>query len=157
MSVVARRVLATPCRPAADAWRVIVDLIARKGSAARAELLNIEGIAASIVATESPLDAPIIVRGGGPRVRIYCLYGDEAVSGDDANESPLGQYPTDGEWSMSLPADAADVAWVKDALAKRSARVTVREKSEAVETEDPASQPGHAAEAVINTEAFLRP
>ncbi len=157
MSVVARRVLATPFRPAADAWRIIVDLIARKSSAARAELLNIEGIAAAIISTESPQIAPIVVCGGGPRVRIYCLYGDEAVSGDDANESPLAQYPTEIDWSMSLPADAEDVTWVKEALAKQSTHVTVREKSESVETDESASDREQSGQAVINTEAFLRP
>lgn len=157
MSVVARRIRATPHRAVADAWQLIVDLIAGKNSSARLELLSIEGIAASIISTESPNDAPIVVRGGGPRVRIYCIYGDDAVSGDDANESPLAQCPTDDAWTVSLPADADDVAWVKESLAKRSTHVTVREKSEAVEDDESDSKPAHSAQAVINTEAFLRP
>lgn len=157
MSVVARRVRATPFRSAADAWQVIASLVARKNSAAQQELLNIEGIGASIISTESPKDAPIVVCGSGPRVRIYCLYGDEAVSGDDANESPLAEDPTYDDWAMSLPADADDVAWAKESLTKRSSHVTVREKSEAVETNDSDSHQAHSGEAVINMEAFLRP
>jgi len=157
MSVVARRVRATPERAAADAWRVIVDLIATKDGSARKELLDIEGIASSIIATESPTDAPMVVRGKGPRVRVYCLYGDEAISGDDANEGALAICPTDGEWLMSLPADADDVPWIGDALAKKSKRVTVRDKSEAVDDSDEKTKKTIAAEAAINMEAFLRP
>lgn len=157
MSVVARRVRATPFRSAAAAWQVIADLVAPKNSAACAELLNIEGIGASIISTESPKEAPIVVRGSGPRVRIYCLYGEEAVSGDDASESPLAQYPTDDDWAMSLPAEADDVAWAKESLANRSTHVTVREKSEAVETDDSDSHQAHSGKAVVNMEAFLRP
>jgi hypothetical protein len=157
MSVVARRIRATPERGASDGWQIIVDLIAPKDGEARTELLGIEGIASSIISTESPKDAPMVVRGKGPRVRIYCLYDDEAVSGDDANESALAQNPTEGDWAMSLPADADDVAWIKDALAKKSKRVTVREKNEAFDDGEDQSKQANTTEAAINMEAFLRP
>ena len=106
MGVVSRRIRATPERGASDAWQVIVNLIAPKDGTARSELLGIEGIASSIIATESPKEAAMVVRGMGPRVRLYCLYDDDAVSGDDANEAALAECPTDGDWLMSLPADA---------------------------------------------------
>ncbi len=158
MTVVARRIRATPERGASDAWQVIVDLMAPKDGIARSELLSIEGIASSIISTESPKDAAMVVRGKGPRVRMYCLYDDEAISGDDANEAALAECPTDGDWLMSLPADADDVAWMKDALAKKSKRVTVREKSEAVDDgEEEQSSKANVTEAAINMEAFLRP
>ena len=157
MSTVARRIRATPERGASDAWQVIVDLIAPDEGEARRELLGIEGIASSIISTESPKDAPMIVRGKGPRVRIYCLYDEEAISGDDANEAALAESPTVGEWSMSLPADADDVSWVRHALAKKSKRITVRDKSEAVDDGDKQLKQGGKTEAAINMEAFLRP
>ena len=157
MSTVARRIRATPERGASDAWQVIVDLIAPDEGEARRELLGIEGIASSIISTESPKDAPMIVRGKGPRVRIYCLYGEEAICGDDANEAALAESPTVGEWSMSLPADADDVSWGRDALAKKSKRITVRDKSEAVDDGDKQLKQGGKTEAAINMEAFLRP
>lgn len=157
MSTVARRIRATPERAASDAWQVIVDLIAPKDGPARHELIGVEGIASSLISTESPKDAPMVVRGKGPRVRIYCLYDDEAISGDDANEATLAECPTDGEWVMSLPADADDVSWVKDALARKSTRVTVREKSEAIDDGDDQKQKSATSEAAINMEAFLRP
>ncbi len=157
MSTVARRIRATPERGASDAWQVIVDLISPDEGEARRELQGIEGIAASIISTESPKNAPMVVRGKGPRVRIYCLYDDDAVSGDDANEAALAECPTNGEWTMSLPADADDVTWVRDALAKKSKRVTVRDKSEAVCDGDKQSNQSGLTEAAINKEAFLRP
>lgn len=156
MTVVARRIRATPERGASDAWRVIVNLLAPSDGAARTELLSIEGIASSLISTESPKQAAMVVRGKGPRVRIYCLYEDEAVSGDDASEAALADCPTDGDWAMSLPADADDVAWVKDALAKKSKRVTVREKGEAVGDDDEQSKQSASTQAAINMEAFLR-
>jgi len=157
MGVVSRRIRATPGRGASDAWQVIVNLIAPKDGTARSELLGVEGIASSIISTESPKGAAMVVRGKGPRVRMYCLYDDEAITGDDANEAALAECPTDGDWAMSLPADADDVEWVRDALAKKSKRVTVREKSEAVDDGEKPSKTSAATEAAINMEAFLRP
>jgi hypothetical protein len=156
MSTVARRIRATPERGASDAWQVIVDLIAPNDGAARRELLGIEGIVSSIISTESPKDAAMVICGKGPRVRMYCLYDDEATSGDDANEAALAECPTDGDWVMSLPADADDVVWVKDALAKKSVRVTVREKSETVDDREEQPKQDNTTQASINTEAFLR-
>jgi hypothetical protein len=157
MSLVARRIRATPERAASDAWQVIVDLLAPSDGEARKELLGIEGIASSIISTESTKDVPMVVRGKGPRVRFFCLYDEEAISGDDANEAVLAECPTDGDWVMSLPADADDVAWVKDALAKKSKRVTVREKNEAFSDGEQESKQASATDATINMEAFLRP
>lgn len=157
MSTVARRIRATPARAASDAWQVIVDLIAPKEGDARRELLSIAGIASAIISAESSKDSPIVVRGKGPRVRMYCLYDEEAVTGDDANEAALAECPTAGEWGMSLPADADDVAWIKDALAKKTSRVKVREKSEPFDDSEEHAGKAATTEATINMEAFLRP
>lgn len=157
MSTVARRIRATPERSSSDAWLVIVNLIAPSDGQARRELLAIGGVASAIVSTESPKDAPMVVSGKGPRVRIYCLYDDEAVSGDDANEASLAQCPTDEEWVMSLPVDADDFSWVRDAISKKTKRVSVREKSEPFDDSKDNSGSGESHEALISMEAFLRP
>jgi hypothetical protein len=157
MSLTARRIRATPERCASDAWQVIIDLIAPEEGGARRELLGIEGIAASIISTESPKEAAMVVRGKGPRVRIYCLYDEEAISGDEANEAALAECPTEGEWMMSLPADADDITWLKDALSKKSTHVTVREKSECFDDGEQQSKQTNNSKAAINMEAFLRP
>lgn len=157
MSTVSRRVRATPERGASDAWEVIVDLIAPEAGEARRELLSIEGIASSIISTESPKKSAFVVRGKGPRVRIYCLYDDDAVSGDDANEDALAQCPTEGDWVMSLPCESDDKSWLEEALAKKSKRITVREKSEAFQADEDEGKTAAASQAAINMEAFLRP
>ena len=154
MSVVARRIRATPERSASETWQVIADLLAPDRGDARIELMSIEGIASSIISTESPKDSPIVVKGDGPRVRIYCMFDDDAVSGDDANESALAECPTAGEWTMSLPVENEDVEWVKTALATKTKKVTVREKSQSVDDTD--KQQARSAEPSINMEAFLR-
>ena len=56
--------------------------------AARAELLAVAGIAASIIADQAPRDAAIVVTCDGPRTRIYCLYDEDAIDGAEANEEP---------------------------------------------------------------------
>ena len=155
MSVVARRIRANPERSASETWQVIVDLLAPDDGCARVELMSIEGIASSIISTESPKDSPIVVKGNGPRVRIYCLFDDNAVSGDDANESALAESPTIDEWTMSLPVDPEDVEWVKTTLANKTKKVTVREKGQSVDdTTD--NQQAKSSEPSINMEAFLR-
>ena len=155
MSVVARRIRATPERSASETWRVIVDLLAPGNGSARVELMSIEGIASSIISTESPKDSPIVVKGEGPRIRIYCLFDDDAVSGDDANESALAECPTAGDWTMSLPVEKEDVEWMKSALANKTKKVTVREKSQSVD-DNTDNQQAKSSAPSINMEAFLR-
>lgn len=157
MTTVARRVRAIPERSATDAWSAIVNLVAPKESEARKELLAIEGLAATLIASKAPMNAPIVVCGVGPRVRIYCLYDEEALSGDDANEASLATCPTDGDWAMSLPCSPEDLKWVQEALAKRSNRITARHLNEKVEATTSGEGESKASAAIIDEEAFFRP
>jgi hypothetical protein len=70
MSTIARRIRATPERPATEAWAVIVDLISEQGSAARKDLEAVSGIASCLIADETPKESPIVLAGAGPRLRI---------------------------------------------------------------------------------------
>lgn len=157
MTVVSRRIKATPARPAADAWQVIVDLLTPGSSTSRTELLSVEGTAASLIASRAMEGSPIVVYGSGPRVRIYCLYDEEAIVGEDANEQVLASAPTGGDWSMSLPCPAEDLKWVGDALAKRSKRITARDLKEPVNDSSTGEGEAKSSAAVIDTEAFFRP
>lgn len=97
MTVIARRIIATPARPASEAWSLIVELLAPESeSQARKELLAIAGIASALIADEAMKTAPIVVSGSGPRVRIYCLYDEEAIVGEQAKETSLPAIPTAG-------------------------------------------------------------
>lgn len=156
-TVVVRRIAATPARPAAEAWGVIVDLLAPRGSIARQELDRAAGVAMSLIAGEAMRDSPIVVHGVGPRLRLYCLYDDEAILGEGVSEDPLAWCPTDGDWAMSLPCPSEDLAWVGPALARVSSRITVRDQTEAAPSEgqEQASRAG-ADLSPVDVEAFLR-
>src|SRR5690349_15075184 len=151
MSTAARRIRATPERPATKAWELIVELISKSGGDARKELDAATGVASSQIADETPKDCPILVAGVGPRLRIYCLYGEAATSGDDADESSLSWNPTDGDWKMSIPVHREDLEWVKRQLAKHGQRITAYEL-ELGEPEGEAAKPGSRKAITVNEE-----
>jgi len=160
MTVLARKVAATPVRLATDAWQRIVDLVAPTNAAARTELTSIVGVASSLITEESMKGSPIIVTGDGPRVRIYCLYGDDALEGSKTNEATIPGSPAENgdAWKMSLPCPSDDLEWVRASLKKRSTRVTPRDMSETrlpEEADEDATTSASAA--TINMESFLRP
>lgn len=155
LTVIARRIVSEPVRLATATWVTIVDLLAPEGNhPARSELLTIKGIASSLIASEAMKEAPILVYGGGPRVRIYCLYGDEAITGENANEDNFVSSPVEGDWVMSLPAPEADMKWVQAALKEKSTRITVRELGTDVEEREDKSTSERSVN--IDREAFFR-
>ena len=156
-SVVVRRIIATPGRPASEAWAKIVDLIAPSSGEARTELLSVAGISSSLISDEALKDAPAVLRGKGPRVRFYCIYDEEAVSGDKASEAALATVPTEDTWKLSLPCLAEDLEWVSAALKSKSTRITARNVDEQVVDEEDTSTSSSAQSPTINREAFLRP
>jgi len=155
-TTVARTMSSIPARTASETWRAIVNLIAPSDEQARTELLGVEGIACSLI-TDKAMTAPIIVTGKGPRVRIYCQYDEDAISGDDANESALATKPTEEEWAVSMPCEEADLSWVQEALKKKSSRITARDKSLGIRLSqsDEIENSTHAV-VLFDEEAFLR-
>jgi hypothetical protein len=154
MTVVARRFVSIPERTASATWSAISQLLAPdSGSAASAELASVAGIASSLISREA-MTSPVVVWGAGPRVRIYCLYNDDAVEGDDANEAALSFNPTDGDWYMSLPCPAEDLSWVKNAL--KSKRVTARDMETLLDSDEEESSKKSATETVVDLEAFFK-
>lgn len=156
MSTVASRSFrSTPQRDALQTWTAIVALLTQgKTGAARTELLAVAGVAASVIADQAPKDAAIVVTCDGPRTRIYCLYDDDAIEGSDANEDALGFDPLKGDWRVSLPCLADDLAWVQGALKQHSSRVTARDRDAAVITEDTAGAT-NAQALVFDPKGFL--
>jgi hypothetical protein len=161
MTVIARTLRSVPSRSATDTWERIVALVApAAGSPARRELEAVAGLACSCIADETLAHDPLVVYGVGPRLRVYALYGDDAVEGEGANESALSWVPTDGDWRMSLPSLADDLRWVQSKLAKVSTRVTARPVGTAVEGEqdDRGQAPADRvnASAAVDMDAFFR-
>jgi hypothetical protein len=149
MSTVSRRTfVSTPARDAATTWYAIVDLLAPTGAHhARKELLDVAGIAASVISDRAPKDHAIVATCDGPRTRIYCLFDDDAVDGSDANEAALGYDALKGDWAISLPCDADELDWVQRALKKHSTRITAREldATVAADQDEPAAAAAHVS------------
>ena len=156
MSTVASRTFrSNPQRDALQTWTVIVELLTQgKTNAARTELLAVAGVAASVIAEQAPKDAAIVVTCDGPRTRIYCLYDDDAIDGADANEDVLGFDPLKGDWRVSLPCPADDLAWVRGALKKHSSRITARDLDAAV-SDDESTSAVKAQTLVFDPKGFL--
>jgi hypothetical protein len=155
MSVVARRVASTPLRTASDTWARIVEIVAPDPrSPARVELDKASGVACSAISGEAPRDDAFVLTGNGPRVRVYCVFGEEAITGDDVCEDTLQTVPTDGEWSMSIPCPPEDLKWNKAKLASACSRITARAIGEAVESDSSTSSAGTSA--AINLAEFMK-
>jgi hypothetical protein len=157
VSTVASRTLrSSPYRDAAETWSAIVDLLTENRTGdARAELLGVAGVAASVIADEAPKDAPIVVTCDGPRTRLYCVYADDAVDGSDANEDVLGFDALKGDWRISLPCEKDDLSWVQSALARRSSRITARELGANVAADDTTA--AATGSLTIDPKGFLAP
>lgn len=161
MTVVARSFIAVPERSATETWNRIVELIAPDASSiAREELAAVAGVACSCISDEALADDALVVHGSGPRLRIFALYGDDAIEGDRANESPLSWVPTDGDWRMSIPCLHDDLAWVQAKLARSSTRVSARGPGASVdgaeEGDDRSSIAAGGVGPVVDVNAFFR-
>ena len=125
MTVVSRSIASTPARTAIETWDRIVGLISKPESDARKELEKVCGMAASVIAEEIPKDFPIVVAESGPRLRIYCVYGEDAILGENCDEDDLSWNPTDGRWQMYIPCSYDDHKWMSEKLASLSSRISV--------------------------------
>jgi hypothetical protein len=156
MSTVRRDFRASPHRTGSETWEAIAQLLATsQSSAARKELSSVAGIVGQIISSESVKTHPIVSSGSGPRVRIYCLYDEDAQDEDSANEEALSFDATGKDWKVSIPVEEEDISWSKAALKDLSSRITVREKSEDVGG-DEESQATKSFSLELDPKAFLR-
>lgn len=121
---VRRKVSSIPCRSATETWQEIIDLITGSGSLDVKQLRDASGVLASIITDEHPAKKAITVEGVGAQLRVYCSYGMKAVEEGKKVDS-LTWNPTAGDWTMHVPCDEENIAWVKSALAKSSPRIKV--------------------------------
>ena len=135
-TVITRRAASTPQRSPAETWDVIMAIVAPdKSSAGRAELEKVAGVAAATISSEAPNEDGFVIYGTGPQIRVYCVFGDDAITGGGVNESALRDDPTDGDWRMSIPCLKEDLEWMQKKLESLSTRVTARAVGESVEYE----------------------
>jgi hypothetical protein len=156
MTVVARTLASIPVRLASETWLRVVELLAPTNAAARDELLRVKGIASSLITREAMKDSPIVVAGDGPRVRLYCVYGEQAIEGASVNEAALPGSPAESAgWTVSLPCPVDDLAWVRASLEGLSSRITARDMDETSSPETAGET--SSAKAAIDLESFFRP
>jgi len=161
MSVVARRFVASPERTASITWSEITALVCGSDQAAKQEFAKIEGLAGCSIAEEALRDDPLVIAGVGPRLRVYCLYGEDAITGDNRNEDSLSWKPTDGGWKGYLPCTSEDFDWMSRAVKERSSRFSAYDVAEGLpkEADEPqdaqAQSQGEAkSTATIDAERF---
>lgn len=156
-AVVARRIASTPTRTAAETWDRIVEILAPDPkSGARMELTKATGVACASISSEATKDAAIVVWGGGPRVRVYCIFDEDAITGDGVNEGVLATSPTEGDWKMSIPCPPEDLKWSNGKLTSVSTRISARSLEDDVE-DDGSESASSARSLSINIEEFLKP
>lgn len=156
-TVVARRVASTPVRTTAQTWDKIMEILAPDPrSATRSELIKATGVACASISSEATKDAAIVVWGGGPRVRVYCVFDEDAITGDGVNEDAISKSPTEDDWRMSIPCPPEDVKWSQAKLSAVSSRITARSLEDDVD-DDASASASSARSLTINAEEFLKP
>ncbi|MEW8050406.1 MAG: hypothetical protein AB2809_08520 [Candidatus Thiodiazotropha sp.] len=134
-----RDIASVPLRSARETWTTIVDLVTGDGSVDRQQLDDAASIMESLIADEQPANVPVVIKGAGPRIVIYCLYDENAME-QGLDIDPLNTNPTAGEWSVTAPCEEEDVEWMNNALKVRASRISVHAASEA-----PADTDGNGA------------
>ncbi len=156
-TVIVRRVAATPNRTAGQTWEKIQEILAPSPSSeARRILAKAAGVACASISSEATNDAAVVVWGGGPRVRIYCVFGEDAITGDGVNEDSLPKAPTMSNWRMSIPCPPEDVTWSNLKLATISDRISARSFEDDVDADDSATA-SSAKSMTIDEKEFLKP
>lgn len=154
MTVVARKFAARPVRSATETWAAIVDCVCKSNAQSRKEFENITGEASALIASDIMKEHPFVMVGAGPRLRVYCLYDEDAISGDDKNEDPLGWDPTEGDWAAYLPCTPEGLDFFKGTLKKKTSRILCYDAKEGIlEQEQPEAR---SERLTIDVEGFKK-
>ena len=154
-TIVGRSFRSSPYRDVSETWNAIVELLTRgKNGEAHRELLAIAGIVSSLIVDQTPKSAPIVATCDGPRTRIYCLYDDNAIDDSNADEGNLGFDPLKGDWKLSLPCSKDELGWVQAALKKHSSRVTARDLSTGIVSDETSASKVQSLS--LDLEGFLK-
>ncbi|HEX8817014.1 MAG TPA: hypothetical protein VF753_16075 [Terriglobales bacterium] len=131
---VRRDISSIPHRSASETWQRVVDLVTGPGSRDAQQLRSAAGVMGSIITDEHPARRAIMLEGVGPQLRIYLRYGMKALE-EGSKVDSLTWNPTEGDWTMHVPCDDENIAWVKKSLAACT-RIKVFDVAEADRAED---------------------
>ena len=154
MSVVARKVISCPGRTGSETWAVIANLIATSDQSVLSEFNAVAGVVASLIVDEYLQKNPLVVVSKGPRLRIYCLYGEDAVTGEDANEDELSWQPTKSDWMVFLPCPEEELEEMKKILKGRSTHFAVYDLAKGYEDSSESKKSESSPDFEIDLEAF---
>ena len=121
-----RNVPSIPARSAKETWSVITELVTDAETVDRAQLDAAASIMESLIADEHPAKVPIVFKGAGLRVVIYCLYNEDAME-TGLEVDPLKDNPTAGDWRATAPCEAEDADWMNKTLKDRAPRIAVHD------------------------------
>lgn len=125
-----RNIASVPTRSAQETWHAIVNLVTGPDTVDRGQLDAAASIMESLIADEQLANAPIIFKGAGPRVVVYCLYDEDAM-GAGLDIDPLNVNPTAGNWRATVPCESEDVDWMNSSLKQQAPRITTHAADEA--------------------------
>ena len=124
---VKREIASVPVRSAGETWAAIVALISTADTPDVATLKAAASIMESVIADEHAATVPIVVKGNGDRLVIYCRYNEKAIELGSSIDK-LTWNPTGGSgWKITTPTEAGDVAWMNDELGRRAPRISVHD------------------------------
>lgn len=101
MTTHSRRFASVPARTASDTWRAISDILASEDE--RTPFDAAQNAAAVLIADEVTDTTPIVITGIGPRIHIYTVHGDDAVSKHNVNEVAVPNLQYSDGWIIYLP------------------------------------------------------
>ena len=153
---VRRAIASIPVRTAGETWRAVIELITRVDSVDRDQLEAAASVMETLIADEQPAAVPIIVKGNGPRLLVYCLYQEDAMeTGTDIDA--LSWNPTEGDWRITAPAENEDIEWMNRTLTSRAPRITVHAADQAAPEDDSKNAAADEASFEINWEVLDKP
>lgn len=157
MGMISRTIRSSPERTSVETWSKISEIVCGQDSEALKEFDKVSDYASSLIPEEFMKDHPMIIKGAGSQLRIYCLYGEDAVTGDDANEESLSWEITSKEWKVFLPCSKEELGWYEKALAGLSNKFKVYNLEDGLDKEEyQASKNTQKIEFNINEEAYRK-
>ncbi|MDX6612858.1 MAG: hypothetical protein QOD75_2044 [Blastocatellia bacterium] len=144
---VRRDVSSIPFRSASDTWAQIIDLVTGPDSRDVQQITGAAGVMGSIITDEHLATRALIIEGVGPQLLVYCRHGMKAME-EGGDIDSLTWNPTAGDWTMRVPCDSENIAWVRAALTASSPRIKVFDMSEP-ETDERFDEADGKANAVV--------
>jgi len=159
MSTVARRFPASPVRLSSATWEAITKLVCKGQATATAEFRKVSGIASALLNDELFKAHPFVVKNKGPRLRVYCIYGQDAITGEGKNEDTLSWEPVANDWHAYIPCSSGESKEMAKIVKSKSSKFSVYDVEEGLPDEEEAESKTESAQVqtiAVDWEAFKK-